>query len=298
MVLNQVFEAPFEVGRGVETATPKLFAEPLRTDRAGELPVYSAAIRPGVRFSDGTELRAEDVARSLAGVDLLRAYAAVEARDDRVVFSLTRPNARFDLLLSHYTCGVINGADPVLGTGPYMIAGEPTAEGLRLVRNPHYREPVKIEEIEIVVLPADEDGRPRALQTDMTAGRIDFVSGFSRADAAKMKGMRKWYEPGESTAILFINTERPDSTIRSSGAPSRGRSTGVLSRPFPTNVRSPTPPPLCCLREWGRETTACFQISTRHARFFPNRERSFDLSISCSCGGRDRTFRIPLKRPR
>src|SRR4051794_17577331 len=69
---------------------PHLFAEPLRQDRAGAQPVYSAAVREGIVFSDGTPLTAAIAAASLAKAGALRGRDTVSARDGRVHFAMTR----------------------------------------------------------------------------------------------------------------------------------------------------------------------------------------------------------------
>ncbi|HEX7808662.1 MAG TPA: hypothetical protein VF608_08055, partial [Thermoanaerobaculia bacterium] len=53
LVLEQIFETPYTVTPqgGVE---PWLFAEKLREDRGGDKPIYSATVRQGIVFSDGT----------------------------------------------------------------------------------------------------------------------------------------------------------------------------------------------------------------------------------------------------
>src|SRR5688572_31454809 len=74
MVLGQVFEAPYKIAAGETAVHPQLF-EPLRAE--GRLQ-YSAAVLPGVRFSDGTPLTADLAARSLRGAKVLQNKAAVE----------------------------------------------------------------------------------------------------------------------------------------------------------------------------------------------------------------------------
>src|SRR5947199_8925959 len=63
LVLGQIFEMAYRVTPS-GAIEPHLFAEPLRQERSGAQPVYSAAVREGIVFSDGTPLTAEIAAAS------------------------------------------------------------------------------------------------------------------------------------------------------------------------------------------------------------------------------------------
>lgn len=212
LAVLQIFETPFaqpsEVGRSPE---PLLVQERLRQEPSpGGNAVYSAALRQGVRFSNGTLLTAQHVADSLARATTFREQADVEARDDRLFFHLKRLNARFDLVLARRFCGVtLEAGGSLAGTGPYMVAPGSPPDRLRLVRNPHYRKPPAIDEVEIRAYPLDAQGRPEALLAAIEAGEVDFTNILSREDITRLKSVRRWTEPGSSTAILYMNTERP-----------------------------------------------------------------------------------------
>ena len=140
-ILSQVFDAPYAIVTGELQTRPLLF-EPLRAD--GRLQ-YSAAVRPGVKFSDGTPLTAELAARSLRGAKILHDKTTIDVRGDRVWFTLTAPNPRFDLTLTQSnTAIVLDRGTQLLGTGPFMFEHRPnlrllqSAKSFRLVRNPHY----------------------------------------------------------------------------------------------------------------------------------------------------------------
>ena len=96
MVLGQIFESPYALDSGETTVRPQLL-EPLQ--RRGALQ-YSAAVRGGIRFSDGTPMTAGIVARSLSGAKALANKAVVEAKGDLVWFTLSVPNPRLDLCLT------------------------------------------------------------------------------------------------------------------------------------------------------------------------------------------------------
>jgi len=207
MILAHVFEPPLAQPEGDRTPQPLLLAEPLHPD-TGE--TFSAAVRDGVRFSDGTPLTAELLAGSLSRSKVFRRMADIEARDDRVVFRPKRSGARLDLMLSQRFCGVVlERGGTTLGTGPYQIDPASTPEHTRLVKNPEYREPVDIDTIEFVAYPSAAGGKPEALLAAVERGEVDFCNVVSREDVGRLKGVRKWIEPGSGTAILYFNTERP-----------------------------------------------------------------------------------------
>jgi ABC-type transport system substrate-binding protein len=186
-----------------------LFSEPLRLESSSDShPVYSAPVRPGVTFFDGTEVTADRVAESLADSRLFNEHAEAESRGDRVVFRLKRPNARFDLVLTQRFASVmLRRGTELLGTGPFLPAPDSRPDRVRLVRNPRYRHPVDLDELIFSTYPLDADGRPRALLDALAAGEVDFTSVLSREDMGTVRGMRKWLEPGSATAILYFNTE-------------------------------------------------------------------------------------------
>jgi len=205
--VTQIYESPFAQPAAGRLPEPVLFQERLREDGPTEA---SAAVRPDVRFSDGTPLTARHVADSLARVATLREHVEVEARGDRVVFHLERPNARLDLVLAQRYCAVtLESRGTLFGTGPYMVAPGAAPDRTRLVRNPHARRKAAIDEIVIQLYPPDAQGRPEALLAALEAGEVDFTNVLSREDIMRLKNVRRLTEPGSSTAILYLNTERP-----------------------------------------------------------------------------------------
>jgi cationic peptide transport system substrate-binding protein len=208
LAVEQIFETPFaQPAAPGELPEPLLLAERLQPE--GEL-VWSARVRRGILFSDGTPMTARHMADSLSRANPFRELAAAETRDERVVFRLTRPNARFDLALARRFCGVmLESRGELLGTGPYQPAPDSTPERTRLVRNPHYRRTPAIGEIELRLYPPDAQGRPAALLAALEAGDADFTNILSREDIAQLRKVRRWTEPGSSTAIFYMNTNRP-----------------------------------------------------------------------------------------
>lgn len=205
LVLGQIFEPAAAV------------LQPLRAeDEAGLL--FSAAVCPGVRFSDGTLLTADLAARSLQPV--LTAKAAVDAHDDRLWFRLAEPNPRFALTLAHSTCAIVLETGRQLhGTGPFLFDQHPNlrllqlSPSIRLVRNPYYRSVTAIQELRFCVFPPDADGVPRKLIHALRQESIDLTT--ATAPVATHPGeLTTLIRPGNSTALLFFNTtRRPTSSI-------------------------------------------------------------------------------------
>jgi len=208
-ILEQVFETPFEPAPDPDhPARPLLLAETLRSEDGGR--TLYAPVREDVRFSDGTPLTADLLAEILSGSTRLAHQAKVEARDGRVVFRLEQPAARFDRVLTHRYCEVALVKDgEVLGTGPYQVAADSRPERVRLVPNPERDRRPEIEEVLFEAYPPDGDGAPNALVRALEDGEVDFSNVLSREHIARLKGSRKWLEPGIGTASLYFNLERP-----------------------------------------------------------------------------------------
>jgi ABC-type transport system substrate-binding protein len=207
MVLTQVFEPPYELPAEDKPPRPLVFAEALRAEDGGAS--LSGAPRAGVKFSDGTPLTAALAAESLGSTEVVARAATVEARGDRVWFRLRRPNPRFELVLAQsYSSLVLARGGRVLGTGPFVVVEEAREPNVhRLARNPHFRDPVPLDEVVFRTYPDAE-----ALAAAVEAGEVDFTSALSRDDVARVREARKQFLPGASTAILYFNTERPGLT--------------------------------------------------------------------------------------
>ncbi|HEX2832235.1 MAG TPA: ABC transporter substrate-binding protein [Thermoanaerobaculia bacterium] len=213
IVLSQVFEPPYSLGSGESKAQPLLF-EPLRQESNLE---YSAAMRPNIRFADGTPLTAEIAARSLRGSKVLTTKAQIEVRGDRIWFLLNAPNPRFDLTLTQGNCSIVlDRGTQLFGTGPYTFEGRPNllllqrAKAIRLVRNPHHAGAANADELEFRICPADGDGNPRLLVDALRTGEVDLTTSMTMADfsAHQLTGLAPSTQPGNSTAFLAFNCER------------------------------------------------------------------------------------------
>ena len=213
LILGQVFEAPYAVMAGEANVQPLLFSEPLQRESSLR---YSAAVRKGIVFSDGTPLTADLVARSLKRSAILATKAAIDVRGDRVVFTLASPNPRFELTLTQSNCGIVlekNGA--LYGTGPFMFEERTTLKALqttsplRLVRNPLWHGQAKVDEAQFAVWPADADGSPRALIEAFRRGDVDLTGALTVADLTRgsLTSALPAMQPGNSTGVLLFHTE-------------------------------------------------------------------------------------------
>src|SRR3954447_18922803 len=97
------------------------------------------------RFSDGTAVTADIVARSLRSTKALVNKAIVDVHGDRVWFTLSAVNPRFDLTLTQSNCSIVlDRGTQLLGTGPFMFEHRPNLKllqrepSIKLVRNPHH----------------------------------------------------------------------------------------------------------------------------------------------------------------
>ena len=139
-MLGQVFEMAYSMTEA-GTLEPSLFAEFLRKDRDGAQPVYSAPVRRGIFFSDGTELTAEIAAASLAKAGALRGRATVSARDGRVVFTMSGPSPRFENVLCQWNTGIVlERQGTFYGTGPYRLTPGTTIQSMQRRRRGAARE--------------------------------------------------------------------------------------------------------------------------------------------------------------
>lgn len=218
LVQWHIYEPPYRLAPQSNQVEPVLLDYPLQKEPDQQGLVYSAGVRKGACFSDGTELTADHIAASLEKTAAFKMHASALARGDRVLFRLKRPNARFDLLLSRFDHGIVlERGREFLGTGPYMLAGDPQPDRLRLVRNPHYKSGAKLPEIECRIYPLDSNGHRSKLLDAVNHGEVDFTDELARDELNRVEKMRKVIQLGFCTAVLFFNTEKPlfqDSRVR------------------------------------------------------------------------------------
>lgn len=183
---------------------------PLREETSiGGLPVYSAGVKPGIRFTNGVEVTAHHIAESLNKTVSFASQAMTSARGDRVFFQLKRRNANFQFVLARHDHPIILecGAE-FLGTGPYMLGSNSTPEQFRLLRNPYYHRSFPgPAEIECQIYPLDASGRRAKLMEAVNHGQVDFTEDLLREQIAQTQHMRRIIDLGFCTAILYFNTQ-------------------------------------------------------------------------------------------
>ncbi|MDP9190796.1 MAG: ABC transporter substrate-binding protein [Acidobacteriota bacterium] len=216
LVLEQIFETPYTV-TPTGSIEPWLFAEKLRQDRGGDQPVLSAALRQGIVFSDGTPLTADLAAMSLAKTKALFGRAKVAAVNDRVVFTMSGPSPRFDMVLTQWnTAIVLERGTNYIGTGPYVLPLGTTMQSIkqagvtRLERNARYWNKAHVDELLFAIYPAEADGTPLKLIEAAKRGEIDLTLNLSVNEVAKygITGYQPMQLPSNSTSILYFNSQK------------------------------------------------------------------------------------------
>ncbi len=216
LVLEQIFETPYTV-TPAGSVEPWLFAEKLRLDRAGDQPVYSATVRPGIVFSDGTPLTADLAAASLARTKALYGRAKVTSANDRVVFTMSGPSPRFEMVLTQWnTAIVLERGSNYIGTGPYVLPAGTTMQSIKqagvthLERNTRYWNKAHIDDLLFAIYPAEPDGTPLRLIEAAKRGEIDLTLNLSVNEVAKygITGYQPMQLPSNSTSILSFNSQK------------------------------------------------------------------------------------------
>jgi ABC-type transport system substrate-binding protein len=220
IVRNQCFETLYVRANGKVEPDRRYLATELRleTVNVNGMPRYGLRLTDELRFCDGSPVQPEDVVASLQHVAPLRAVAKVNAAGGRrVQFHSLEDGVALEPHLAQIWC-VIGKRGPKhwLGTGPYAIVDETIAESGRVLvleRNPHWisaeRKPPSIERIEFYAYPLDVEGKPTKLRDAVEAGEIDFTLMLPREVAKGLQGVRKLYQPGQSTAFLAFGCRRP-----------------------------------------------------------------------------------------
>ncbi len=175
---------------------------------------YTFQIKQGVKFSDGSDLTAEDVAKSILAVPVnLGQYNgsygrlstiiedAVVADEYTVELHLTQPyyNTLRELCLAN-PFGIVSSEQfnedltakdtfrtATYGTGPYMYAGDNDGQTWNFVRNPSYwGEAPDVDSFSIKYIP-DNDAKILAMQN----GEVDFLSGIKNISAESFEQMEQ-----------------------------------------------------------------------------------------------------------
>lgn len=203
-------------------------------DENGELTIWVIKLREGLKFSDGSDLKAEDVVATLEFskkqpeiISYTQAYKTVEAVDDLTVKISTgdRPSAVLPHDLAHHANYILPkklidedhdfNADPV-GAGPYKLDYWHKSEELSFVANEYYYlgEP----EIKHVIWKIIPEGINRTIA--LQAGEVDYIIEFDSATVDSVENDENiivWNETGVGHDWLGINmTKAPfdDANVR------------------------------------------------------------------------------------
>lgn len=182
---------------------------------------YSFRLRDGLRYSDGSPVRAGDFAyaierllrmgspgaslflgiegaqRVLAGRDERLRGVVVDEAERTVEFRLRRPQPEFVQVLAtplaapvpRGTKPIEQAETPVPATGPYAVSAFEPGRRVVLVRNPHF------------ALPAIPPGNPDRIVVSLGAPGAD-------ADYGAPDGEKRT-TPRPATTFVFLNTSRP-----------------------------------------------------------------------------------------
>lgn len=207
LMARQIFETPFQASSSGD-AVPALFEEKLTEAPGSGGLKFTTVVRTDARFSDGSPVTTEDVVAALSRDPVFSSRASASTTQGRVTLTLLEPNTRFDLFLTMTGMLYRESGGHLLGSGPYML-GPSERDVLRLVRNPHYRTPAKIETIEVRTFPVDaQTGRPTALLAALEKGEVDLAPRLSWRDINLLKSTAVVMKPVNSTCMLYLNTER------------------------------------------------------------------------------------------
>lgn len=215
----QLYEPPYRSTTAGQVE-PVMLEYPLREETSTNgLPVYSAGVKRGIRFTDGTEVNAQHIATSLNKTPSFASQAIATSHADRVFFALKRPNVNFKFVLARHDHPIIlERRTEFLGTGPYMLGPGSTPECFQLLRNPYYYKSFPgPSEIECRVYPLDAGGRRQRLMEAVNNGRVDFTEDLLREQIGLAQQMRRIIDLGFCTAMIYFNTQRrlfTDSQIR------------------------------------------------------------------------------------
>ena len=186
---------------------------------------WTVTLKAGLKFSDGTNLTADDVVASferyltgdLAGTqEVFRTMDSVTAKDSTTVeIQLARPDAEFPQSIAIWTAAIFPAAKIVddsffeapVSAGRYILANvDQTAGTYTLTINPNYHgDKPKYEEIEFTTVP---DGATRLAQ--LRNGQVDYAKSLP---ANLLEGLpedlaiRRVNFPGGMIQLIFNNDD-------------------------------------------------------------------------------------------
>ncbi|MEV0585277.1 ABC transporter substrate-binding protein [Nonomuraea sp. NPDC050310] len=223
LVQFAILDTPVTLGEdgSIKPSLAESFTEP----KPG---TYVFKLRPGVRFSDGTPVTAEDVAYSLerhldpelasqAASTVITVKKVEVTAPDQVTVELKSPNPTFlanAALIWQIVPKKLAEANPqtlgtpevpTLGTGPYKVTAF-TVDGVTLERNDQYWGPkATLDRVKVTAI-----GEPEAMRLAVSSGSVDGTTLIPPQEARKwegMKGVDVRFYPGNAIAFLSLNVK-------------------------------------------------------------------------------------------
>lgn len=219
-ISNLLFDTLFKLDEDLK-AQPSLvedWSQPSETE-------WDLKIKQGVKFHDGTEMKAEDVAFSIerskesAVVQhVLEQVEKVEVLDDYTVRVTTKePFAPFINTLVHAGVSIMpkayvesddNWNNPI-GSGPYKFVEWVSGDKVILERNDDYYNDEEKGIADKIVFKIIPEGTSRTIALE--TGEVDIVATLDAMDAPKVEDNAKlklFTKPSTSFAYLGMNTEK------------------------------------------------------------------------------------------
>lgn len=212
-IIEQLYDAPFALDHA-HRSQPLLFEAPLaRSGQPDGTVQLLGTLRAEARFSDGSPVTAEHVVASLRRVPAIATRARIDGTGRQVRFVLAQADPRFEARLSLRWASIVKREGGTLvGTGPFVVRPGWTPEHVVVERNPHALRKPSIDGVEFRAYLPSADGRPETLVRAVADGEVDLTIVLSREEVAPLKGVRKDFQPGTSTAFLAFNLEHPGLT--------------------------------------------------------------------------------------
>lgn len=219
---SYTYDVNWEIAEGLVRFGPRLDVQPALAEHwmNPDDRTYLFHLRPGIKFSDGQPLVADDVVASLRAAmarrwvtrAYLQAIESVQAVDKDTVEIRTR--FPYHILLAKLPWGFVLPASalaqapvPLIGTGPYRLESWRHGEEFVLARNPHFRGPAAgFARARFVVVPKFDDRI-----TGLLAGRFDVADSLPPASTAGLrdrKDIRVFSGPGVRVLFLGLRVDR------------------------------------------------------------------------------------------
>jgi len=187
---------------------------------------YTFQLNPAARFSDGTKVTADAVARNIERIrtapvaaKLKQAMAPVASTsapsDETLEVTLTRPSVNWLYEMASTAGMVINPAgfdtarEATAGSGPLTVARWTSGDSIVLARNEAYwGTPVRFDEVTFRYF-----GDPNAMNASMLSGQLDIISNLQAPDALAQFADTSRFSVIEGTTngevVLGVNNSNP-----------------------------------------------------------------------------------------